>query len=83
MWMRSVDVSVLDMDSVRRRALSNQETPDRSLAHEGNELVPRQAAPRGEVLLDGDFRGPDFEQPAARQRVDVLPDQEQEPVSAV
>ena len=48
-----------------------------------HQLVARQAAPGGQVFVHRDFGGADFQQPAARQRVDVLSDQQQQAVAAV
>ncbi len=54
-----------------------------TVPRDGHELVPREAAPRREILLDGGFGRADLEQAAARERVDVAPDEQEEAAAAV
>ena len=48
-----------------------------------DQLVLREAAPRRQVFPHRAFGGDDFQQLAAPQRIDVLPDQQQQAVAAV
>jgi hypothetical protein len=50
---------------------------------ERHELVAGHPTPGREVLVDRNLGGTKFEEPAALQRVHVLPDQEKEPVATV
>ena len=66
-----------------QRALAHQEAALPPATHQRDQLVAGHAAPRGEVRLDRDLGGAELEELPALQRIDVLPDQEQETVAAV
>ena len=65
------------------RSFGDEEAVLGSLLDVGHEVVAGQPTPRGQVFDDRRFGGQDFEQLAGRQRVDVLADEQQEPVAAV
>ena len=65
------------------RALADEKAPLSAPAHERDQLVSRHAAPGGKVLLHGDLRGAELEEPPRLERIDVLPDQQQEPIAAI
>jgi hypothetical protein len=48
-----------------------------------HQLVAGEPAPRRQLLVDGDLRRADLEQLARLQRVDVLANEQQQPVAAV
>jgi len=50
---------------------------------EGHELVAGHPAPGREILLHGDLGGTKFKELAALHRINVLADQEKEPVAAI
>ena len=48
-----------------------------------HQLVARETAPGGQILLDGDLGGDDLQQAAARKRIDVTADHQQQAAAAV
>jgi hypothetical protein len=65
------------------RALADEETPLLATPHERDEVIAGHPTPGREVFLDRDLRGAELQELAPLQRIDVLPDEEQEPVAAV
>src|SRR5262249_22817049 len=65
------------------RALAHQEAARTPVTHQRHQLVVGHAAPSREIRLDRDLGGAELEELPALQRIDVLPDQEQEAVAAV
>jgi hypothetical protein len=69
--------------ALAQRTLADQERGRRPGCHGRDQLVAGEAAPRGQVLAHRTFGGQNLEQPAARQRIDVLADQQQQSVAAI
>ncbi len=69
--------------SSAQRALADEEAALAAGLGERHELVAGEPAPRGEIFLDGDLDRAELQQLAGDQRVEVLADQEQEPVAAI
>jgi hypothetical protein len=49
----------------------------------GDELVPGEPAPRGNILVDRDLRRREFQKLARLEGVEMLPDEEEQAVAAV
>ena len=66
-----------------QRALADEEAALAAGLRERDELVAGEPAPGREVLFDRDLDGAKLQELAGRQRIEVLADQEQEPVAAI
>ena len=71
------------LDPLGEPALADEKAPLPPAPDERDQFVPGHAAPGGEVLLHGDLRGAKLEELAARERIDVLADQQEQAIAAV
>src|SRR4030095_9114683 len=71
------------IDPLGERALADEEAPLPPAPDERDQFVPGHAAPGGEVLLHRDLRGAKLEELAARERIDVLANQQEQAIAAV
>ena len=73
----------LGREALRQGTLAHEERPDARRPRPRHQVVPGQAAPGGEVLLHARVGRGELQEPAAGQRVEVLPDQQEQPAPAV
>ena len=71
------------LDPLGEPALADQKAPLAPAPDERDQFVPGHAAPGGEILLHRDLRGAKLEKLAARERIDVLADQQEQAIATV
>src|SRR4030095_5751568 len=71
------------IDPLGEPALADEEAPLAPAPDERDQFVPGHAAPGREVLLHRDLRGAKLEELAARERIDVLADQQEQAIATV